>query len=181
VTNYWTASGSHIYSNNTDNVGIGTTTPNVKLNVVGGASGVETVLLELRSNFDTANTGTTLKFVNSTTPGGSRGADIAAIRGSDSLTPIIFRNNNSGGNAMVEVMRISGTGNVGIGTNAPNSGLHVPDGKYAQLEDNNAGAPPAADCNADAQRGRISLDTTNNRLYICMGATRGWDYVALTN
>jgi hypothetical protein len=59
--------------------------------------------------------------------------------------------------------------------------LRVPDGKYAQLEDNNAGAPPAADCDADAERGRISLDTTNNRLYICMGATRGWDYVALTN
>lgn len=73
------------------------------------------------------------------------------------------------------------TGNVGIGTATPQSALHVPDGKYAQFEDNNAGAPPAADCDNAAERGRLSIDTTNNRLYVCNGATRGWDYVALTD
>jgi hypothetical protein len=72
-------------------------------------------------------------------------------------------------------------GNVGIGTNNPQSALHVSDGKYAQFEDNNAGAPAAGDCDADTERGRLSIDTTNNRLYVCNGATRGWDYVALTN
>jgi len=72
-------------------------------------------------------------------------------------------------------------GFVGIGTATPQSKLHVPDGNYAQFEDNNAGAPPGADCDADTERGRMSIDTTNNRLYICNGATRGWDYVALTN
>ncbi|MDD2805373.1 MAG: hypothetical protein PHV33_07445 [Elusimicrobiales bacterium] len=73
------------------------------------------------------------------------------------------------------------TGKVGIGTAAPESALHVPDGMYAQFQDNNAGAPPAADCDADAERGRLSIDTTNNRLYICNGAARGWDYLALTD
>jgi hypothetical protein len=72
-------------------------------------------------------------------------------------------------------------GNVGIGTTNPKSALHVPDGKYAQIEDNNAGAPPAADCDNDDERGRQSIDTTNNRLYVCNGVSRGWDYVALTN
>ena len=72
-------------------------------------------------------------------------------------------------------------GAMGIGTMNPQSALHVPDGKYFQAEDNNAGAPPSADCDADAERGRISIDTTNNRLYICNGATRGWDYAALTD
>lgn len=72
-------------------------------------------------------------------------------------------------------------GNVGIGTTAPQSALHVPDGKYAQFEDFNAGAPAAADCDADTERGRMSIDTTNFRLYICMGATRGWDYSTLNN
>lgn len=80
-----------------------------------------------------------------------------------------------------EKFRITSVGNVGIGTTSPQSALHVPDGKYAQFEDNNAGAPPAGDCDADTERGRMSIDTTNNRLYICNGATRGWDYVALTN
>lgn len=73
------------------------------------------------------------------------------------------------------------TGSVGIGTTSPQSTLHVPDGKYAQFEDSNAGAPPAGDCDNNAERGRMSIDTTNNRLYICNGATRGWDYVALTD
>lgn len=80
-----------------------------------------------------------------------------------------------------ERMRVTSAGNVGIGTSTPQSALHVPDGRYAQFEDFNAGAPLAADCDADTERGRQSIDTTNFRLYICMGATRGWDYVALTN
>ena len=73
------------------------------------------------------------------------------------------------------------TDKVGIGTTTPESTLHVPDGKYFQAEDNNAGAPPAADCDTDAERGRQSIDTTNNLLYVCNGATRGWDYVALSD
>lgn len=72
-------------------------------------------------------------------------------------------------------------GNIGIGTTNPQSALHVPDGKYAQFADNNAGAPPAGDCDNDAERGRLSIDTSNNRLYVCNGATRGWDYTALTD
>lgn len=70
---------------------------------------------------------------------------------------------------------------VGIGTVGPQSSLHVADGKYAQFEDNNAGAPPVADCDSDQERGRLSIDTANNRLYICNGAARGWDYLALTD
>lgn len=72
-------------------------------------------------------------------------------------------------------------GKVGIGTAGPQSSLHVSDGKYAQFEDNNAGAPPAADCDSDQERGRLSIDTSNNRLYICNGAARGWDYLALAD
>lgn len=72
-------------------------------------------------------------------------------------------------------------GNIGIGRSDPQSGLHVADGKYVQFQDNNAGAPPAADCDNDDERGRLSIDTTNNRLYICIGAARGWDYISLNN
>jgi hypothetical protein len=70
---------------------------------------------------------------------------------------------------------------VGIDTTSPQSTLHVPDGKYLQAENNDAGAPPAADCDNNAERGRFSIDTTNNRLYVCNGATRGWDYATLTD
>lgn len=60
----------------------------------------------------------------------------------------------------------------------------VADGDYLRVGDNNAGAPAAGDCNGtngDTNRGRISIDTTNNRLYVCNGITRQWDYVALTD
>ena len=75
-----------------------------------------------------------------------------------------------------------GTSSRGVYISAPKgqSALEIGSG-YAQLSDNNAGAPPAADCDADYERGRLSIDTNNNRLYICNGAARGWDYVALKN
>ncbi len=44
-----------------------------------------------------------------------------------------------------------------------------------------SGAPPSADCDADNERGKMGIDTTNNRFYVCNGVSRGWDYVALTN
>lgn len=77
--------------------------------------------------------------------------------------------------------RLDDNGRFGIATRQPSSTLHVPDGKYVQFSDVNAGAPPAVDCDNDNERGRQSLDSSNFRLYICMGAARGWDYVALTD
>jgi hypothetical protein len=97
--------------------------------------------------------------------------------GWDGNTLAIFEGNST---ATARLAILPG-GNIGIGTITPQSRLHIPDGGYLQAEDNNAGAPPAADCDADAERGRLSIDTTNNRLYVCNGAARGWDYVTLTN
>jgi len=73
---------------------------------------------------------------------------------------------------------IDTSGKVGIGTTDPQSELQV--NGYIQMNAND-GAPAAGDCDADAERGRMILDYTNNRLYICNGATRGWDYMGLTN
>lgn len=72
-------------------------------------------------------------------------------------------------------------GNVGIGTAAPNSLLEVAGSGYFQFAKTSSGAPPAADCDNNAERGRLSISTSNNRLYICNGAARGWDYVGLNN
>ncbi len=76
------------------------------------------------------------------------------------------------GNALIQ-------GSVGIRTTTPNSALQVASG-YLQIH-SVAGAPPAVDCNLDTMRGRMVLDRTNNRLYVCNGAARGWDYETLTN
>lgn len=59
--------------------------------------------------------------------------------------------------------------------------MHKGGSGYFQFAKTSAGAPPAADCDNNAERGRLSISTTNNRLYICNGASRGWDYVGLNN
>jgi hypothetical protein len=72
-------------------------------------------------------------------------------------------------------------GFVGVGTNAPTSLLTVDGSGYFQFKSVVTATPPAADCDSNTERGRVTINTANNRLYICNGATRGWDYVALTN
>ncbi len=62
------------------------------------------------------------------------------------------------------------TGNVGIGTSTPNSKLQV--NGYIQL-DTVSSAPPAADCDAASEEGRMKFDPTSDVLYICSGAS-GW-------
>lgn len=72
-------------------------------------------------------------------------------------------------------------GNVGVGTSAPGSQLTVGSNGYFQFQKTSKGRPPITDCDADAERGRMSIDTFGNRLYICNGASRGWDYTNLSN
>ncbi|MBI2611133.1 hypothetical protein HYW54_00115 [Candidatus Gottesmanbacteria bacterium] len=72
-------------------------------------------------------------------------------------------------------------GNVGIGTTNPISALTVGSTGYFQFAKTSSGVPPAADCDSDSERGRLVLRTDANRLYVCNGANRGWDYVNLNN
>ncbi len=77
------------------------------------------------------------------------------------------------GNVLIE-------GSLGVGTNTPNSQLTVGANGYLQFQMKSQGRPPVADCDTNAERGRLSLDTRANRLYICNGAARGWDYIPLS-
>jgi len=56
--------------------------------------------------------------------------------------------------------------------------FNVANGGYAQFEKTFAGAPTAGDCDAAAELGRLTFDTTNSRFYYCTGAT-GWVYNSL--
>ena len=78
-------------------------------------------------------------------------------------------------------------GNLGIGTTGPDSTLQVGDEgdstrEYMQI-DAESGAPAAGDCDANAETGRLVVDYTNNRFYVCnaLGTSRNWDYIALTD
>ncbi len=52
---------------------------------------------------------------------------------------------------------------------------------YLQFSKNSATSPAATDCDSDTERGRMSIGTTDNRVYLCNGAVRGWDYISLTD
>jgi len=121
----------------TGNVGIGTTSPIVKLDVFGeifsrssGTTGVGVVRAAANNystsfvstylaQYDSAATGTTLGISNA-----SLGAIVLqntnnALIYTNNATPLIF------GTSSTERMRIDSAGNVGIGTNSPANTLHV--------------------------------------------------------
>lgn len=44
-----------------------------------------------------------------------------------------------------------------------------------------SGEPPEIECNSYTERGSMKLDYEHNRLYICNGPERGWDYTTLSD
>lgn len=97
----------------------------------------------------------------------------AKITTSDLNESLIIDPNGNGSIALL--------GNVGIGTSAPTSSLTVSSGGYFQFAKTSVGVPSATDCDSDIERGRLVLRTDANRLYVCNGAARGWDYLNLNN
>lgn len=61
-------------------------------------------------------------------------------------------------------------GNVGIGTPTPQSKLQIANG-YLQLA-TVTGMPPAADCDNQAEYGRMMVSPADSKLWICVAA--GW-------
>lgn len=69
--------------------------------------------------------------------------------------------------------------NVGIGTTTPQSSLQISNG-YLQL-DLTTGTPPAGDCDQTSELGRMIVDPTATKLYVCVEKTIGiaWGEVTI--
>lgn len=122
--------------------------------VAGRFNGVTTDALRIQSNISAAS-------VNSSTVPAIFMYSVNALDANDLILSVAT-------NAGVQRMSVDNEGDTAV------AGM-------LQFGATSAGAPTATDCDANSERGRLSIDTTNNRLYVCNGATRGWDYVALTD
>ena len=116
-----TGNANFVYSGG--NVGIGTTNPQDKLTIAGNTNN-----LFFRTNSDSViNNGMGLRTSNT-------GFNLNI----DSYSNIAFHTDtdlNEGGGASTEKMRITTTGNVGIGTTAPSANLHVSGLEIVQKDD----------------------------------------------
>jgi hypothetical protein len=144
----WTVNGAHIFNSNSGNVGIGTTTPNSKLNVLGSGTilkldgdGIGSAEMSIYSNNAGQRPGITLGRTSDETTWGvapSNGiySSIATIGDAvlgayGTAEDLIFANVTVGdirfstGISDTEKMTITNGGNVGIGTTAPNDLLHI--------------------------------------------------------
>ncbi|MEE9348825.1 MAG: tail fiber domain-containing protein [Flavobacteriaceae bacterium] len=122
--NDWTIAGNDMYSTNTGNVGIGTTTPTTKLHIEGPFSSLQT----LKNNDPTPNIAAFSQWFDSD-------GDVRGIIGADGIGfsgtanqftigtwsdhPINFRTN------AISRMHITNAGNIGIGTTTPSRKLEV--------------------------------------------------------
>jgi hypothetical protein len=107
--NYWTASGSSIYNNNTGNVGIGTNAPNAPLQFATSNQKRKIVL------FETANND------NQFFGFGVFAGELRYQTGVATDDHVFYTAASAGSSN--ELMRIKGNGNIGIGTSTPNAAL----------------------------------------------------------
>jgi len=130
----WTTNGNNINNTNTGNVGIGTTSPALPLDVRGNSIIVGTGARALIGNYDMTpmaqGVGGGVQFGGKFHSNGTL-AGFASISGikenatdNDFSSALVFTT-RANPNTQTEKMRISSSGNVGIGTSTPSTKLHV--------------------------------------------------------
>ena len=139
------------------NVGIGTTAPSSKLTVTSTSAGAETVPLLLQNNDSSDGTAASLGF----SPYVSNTIVSKIMSSHDGTADYSLRFYNwDASTSLTERMRISGTGNVGIGNTAPQGSLHI-GSVLANAPD--AGADNLVISQASGEGG-LTISTANNNI-----------------
>lgn len=114
------------------NVGIGTNAPSSKLDVLGTntvTDGTDGIFGAVRNNSNSTNVMSGLRFQNGTTAGTHKGGIFFQDKASYGRGSLIFATNATGGAGDVTAadarLTIQYNGNIGIGTTAPQSLLHL--------------------------------------------------------
>lgn len=140
------ATGGKVYMNG--DVGIGTSSPSAKLNIVGSSSGSITNLLRIQNPVNSAGTGHGASLILHSTIDSNRGVAIASSSATNYATNNDMLFYTSSSSTLYERMRIDSNGQVGIGTTAPGYKLSVVGSFYsnsvATNTYSNVDEPPAA-------------------------------------
>jgi len=126
------ASTVAMHISSTAKVGIGTTSPDAKLDVVVSGSGTQTALILNNSHGYGSGVGTAASALQFRRDSGGSGEDTPSAQihsGNESETTsnpsnLVFSTKNSSG-TLTEAMRLNSDGDLGIGTTAPGTTFHV--------------------------------------------------------
>ncbi|RYZ93358.1 MAG: hypothetical protein EOP06_01200 [Proteobacteria bacterium] len=167
TSSYWNANGSSQLYYNTANVGLGTSTPSALLNLsqAGTTSGAPMLQLSTPANLSTDSSWIGMNNSRAMLGyEGTRGAGVVAAGGGKVL---VFDTNGTSTTGSFEKMRIDTSGQVGIGTNAPQALLDI----NGDIRMKKNGSAPVV-CNATYD-GRIAV-TSQYTMCICKGGASAW-------